>query len=424
MASRTADEVGPFATLMRYIFKNILMHICLSLGLIGNIITLVVLLEKRMRRASTTQYLAALTLCDAIYLICSFANSIEIIYPNSQLNNINPFLNLFFYPISDLSGNVSIYIILMFTIERYLAVVYPLHSRNWCRPSRARKVIGLTILFCFAFTFPTFLENKIKYVWDATTNKTVPELTETNLYPNFDLYKQIYFWIIAVFFQLIPLTLLIILNSILMKYIHSSMRERLFKNSPYTNSIQMNYKKQPNEPDEQDQVIGQNITNSKKSKLFIHFNMKKAATKPIVKLRCNVVHHQQSEQNKSTLLLLATVLVFLICQLPGAILLIYAAIFPLENNDSLISKDTILGLNNIANGLVAINASINFILYSCLSEKFRQNFQRLFLFKKSRPNAPNIYTQNYSSQSKLNRLSNFQLEKVIIFLHIHLIKIN
>ena len=390
MATRTAVQVGPFTELMRFIFKNILMHICLSLGLIGNIVTLITLLEKRMRRASTTQYLAAITLFDSIYLICSFVNSLEIIYPNAQLENVIPLLNLFFYPLSDFSGNISIYCILMFTVERYLAVAYPLRSREWCRPSRARKILGLTILFCFIFTFPTFLENKIIYTWNPSLNQTVPELTETKLYPNFDLYKRTYFWIIAVMFQFFPLTLLIVLNSILMKYIHDSTKERNVMGLNKRNS-------------RSSQIIMEQKT-SKSRLLLIPF--RKANNQPIVQLRCNVVHHRQNEQSKSTILLLATVIIFLICQLPGALLLIYAAIFPIGSDDVLIPEDVILGLNNIANGLVALNASINFILYSCLSEKFRLNFQRIFLFKK--------FDQNnsfYSSKVNLSKLSNMQIGK-------------
>lgn len=399
MATRTAAQVGPFTELMRFIFKNILMHICLSLGLIGNIMTLITLIEKRMRRASTTQYLAAITLFDSIYLICSFVNSLEIIYPNAQLNNIIPLLNLFFYPLSDFSGNISIYCILMFTVERYLAIAYPLRSREWCRPSRARKILGLTILFCFIFTFPTFLENKIIYTWNPSLNKTVPELTETKLYPNFDLYKRIYFWIIAVMFQFIPLTLLIVLNSILMKYIHDSTKERNILGQSKRRSTQ---------------IIEQK--NSKSRLLLIPF--RKSNDQPIVQLRCNVVHHRQNEQSKSTILLLATVLIFLICQLPGALLLIYAAIFPIGSKDVLIPDDIILGFNNIANGLVAVNASINFILYSCLSEKFRQNFQRIFLFKKFNQN-----NSFYSSRINLSKLSNTQIGKFIFIFYLKKINI-
>ena len=127
-------------------------------------------------------------------------------------------------------------------------------------------------------------------------------------------------------------------------------------------------------------------TNSKVGSSSVSFKAKKFNSQSSVQLRCNV-SMQQSEQNKATLLLVVTVLVFLICQVPGALLLIWEAIFPLDNQSET-SADIILGLNNIANGLVAINASINFILYSCFSEKFRQTFQRLFFFKK-KPTAVN-----------------------------------
>ena len=64
-----------------------------------------------------------------------------------------------------------------------------------------------------------------------------------------------------------------------------------------------------------------------------------------------------------------------------------------ENSKNLISQDILLGLNNIANGLVAINASINFVLYSCFSEKFRLTFKRLFFGKQS-SNLPDT-TRNF-----------------------------
>lgn len=234
MASRTADEVGPFTNLMRLLFKNILMHVCITLGVFGNILTLVVLLQKKMRRTSTAQYLAALTLFDLIYIICSFLNNLEIIYPNGKLISQNiPFLNLILYPLGDFSANTSVYLILVFTIERYIAVAYPLNSLFWCRPSRARKIILFTILFAFLLTFPTFLENKIIYVWEPSLNATRAQLTETELYHNFNLYKLIYFWIIAITVQFIPLTVLIILNYILMRYIHLSMK---IKNSVISKS--------------------------------------------------------------------------------------------------------------------------------------------------------------------------------------------
>lgn len=311
--------------------------------------------------------------------------------------------------------------ILMFTVERYIAVAYPLHSLYWCRPSRARKIILATILFALCLTFPTFLENKIVFNWDSASNTTRPQLTETELYPNFDLYKLIYFWLIAVTVQFIPLTILIILNSILMKFIHGSMKNKS-KNKKYEyNELQKSSANdvQPDAKSNASQMVVYSAeqkankksvtlslpeaTRTKRNSTFDatqdgsrlgvqKMSLGNEATGSMLKLNAPKsvqmrVHRSssaqpQGDQNKVTILIIATVLVFLICQLPSALLLIYEAIFPLQNQNSKMAEDVILGLNNIANGLTAINASVNFILYSSFSEKFRQTFKELFFNKK------------------------------------------
>ena len=64
------------------------------------------------------------------------------------------------------------------------------------------------------------------------TNQTYPRLTALGIYPNFELYKLIYFWIISVTFQFVPLTILIVLNSYLMKYMHKSFKNKNFTPKP------------------------------------------------------------------------------------------------------------------------------------------------------------------------------------------------
>ena len=399
MASRTADEVGPITSLMRTIFKNILMHICITLGVFGNILTLVVLLQKKMRKTSTAQYLAALTLFDLIFIICSFINNVEYIYPQYTKDSVlNPFLNLIFYPLADFSSNTSAYLILMFTIERYIAVAYPLHSLYWCRASKARKIIMLTILFTFLLTFPTFLENKIVYSWDAALNTTRPQLVDSQFYPNFKMYKLIYFWLIAVIVQFIPLTLLIILNFILLKYITTSMR-----NKNTTMGVKNNTANNATISQENETTTGASINLIKvtpRGGVNFEVAQKNAKLDEASKLKKRKQTNTDS-QNKATILLIATVLVFLVCQLPMALLLIYETIFPIRDKTNKTAIDIVLGLNNIANGLTAINASVNFILYSCFSEKFRQTFSSLFFRTKKSP--PIIITNNKYQPIKVNK---------------------
>ncbi|RNA39794.1 FMRFamide receptor-like [Brachionus plicatilis] len=365
MASRTAEEVGPFTSLMRLIFKDILMHICITLGVLGNILTLIILLQKKMRHTSTSQYLTFLTVFDLLYIVSCFFNNLEIMYSNNMLiEQIRPYINLIFYPLGDFSANTSAYLILVFTIERFVAVAYPLNSRFWCRPSRARKIILATVIFTFLLTFPTFLENKIAFIHDPDLNRTRAELVDSGFYPNFDFYKLIYFWLIAIMVQFIPLTLLIVLNGFLMKYIHGSIK---LKQINLTNNFKPFSTDKPSIE----------LRVHRKSDLTVQNTYKNTS---------------QSDQNKVTILLIATVLLFLICQVPSALLLIYEAIFPLDNDVGYVTKDIRLGLNNIANGLTAINASVNFILYSCFSDKFRQTFRAMFLNKTKR-NESTMYSK-------------------------------
>jgi len=95
----------------------------------------------------------------------------------------------------------------------------------------------------------------------------------------------------------------------------------------------------------------------------------------MVGLRSRSSHIQTSQQTQrhTTLVLCSVVIVFLLCQLPQAVLKVYSS--------SNISMTTARQLQvtivaNYCNLLVIINSSINFVLYSVFSSKFRQTFRR------------------------------------------------
>ncbi|CAF4712937.1 unnamed protein product, partial [Rotaria sp. Silwood1] len=71
----------------------------------------------------------------------------------------------------------------------------------------------------------------------------------------------------------------------------------------------------------------------------------------------------------------AVVIVFTICQIPQAISLTVQSFFPI-----LAQTSKVLIYNNFANCFVAINASTNFLLYCCFSDRFRLTFRSNFAF--------------------------------------------
>ncbi|UJR09874.1 hypothetical protein I4U23_014096 [Adineta vaga] len=139
------------------------------------------------------------------------------------------------------------------------------------------------------------------------------------------LYHQIYFNFVTFAIIWIPLVLLLIFNSILISYVRRSKQE-----------------------------IQQNLGG--------------------VELRRHN-RGSQGEQRKTTIMLIAVVLVFTVCQIPQAISLTVLSIFP-----KLARTSQVLIYNNFANCLVAVNASINFVLYCCFSERFRSTFRSNFSF--------------------------------------------
>ena len=103
----------------------------------------------------------------------------------------------------------------------------------------------------------------------------------------------------------------------------------------------------------------------------------------------------QTQENKITITLIAVVILFMVCQIPAAIILIYDLFRQIpESSDE---KNIRLGLGNIFNFLVTINAACNFMLYCALSDKYRRTFLLTFMPSCYNPPSPSRYNTVYSS---------------------------
>lgn len=91
----------------------------------------------------------------------------------------------------------------------------------------------------------------------------------------------------------------------------------------------------------------------------------------------NRIEQQSSKQEtKITIMLIAVVILFLVCQLPVAINLIYTSIRNIDENSN--EFYIVYTFNNILNLMVALNAAGNFVLYCLLSQKYRKTLVTLF----------------------------------------------
>ncbi|XP_037726394.1 uncharacterized protein LOC119557634 [Drosophila subpulchrella] len=169
---------------VRHVVQRILVPCVFVIGLLGNSVSIYVLTRKRMR-CTTNIYLTALAITDIAYLTCQLILSLQHYdYPKYHLQ-IYWQLYGYFVWLCDSFGYISIYIAVCFTIERFIAIRYPLKRQTFCTESLAKKVISAVAVFCLLSTLSTAFEHTItvgsKLIDDAyqPCNQTVANISPT-----------------------------------------------------------------------------------------------------------------------------------------------------------------------------------------------------------------------------------------------------
>ena len=210
-----------------------------------------------------------------------------------------------------------------------LIVLFFISGKIWCTPDRARIITIIVCLSAAILTFPEFFENKAVYETDPVTNTTTLNSKPT-AFGDAHSYQLGYKYTNQALFTFIPLVCLSVFNGFLIRAVLTAANQR------------------------------------------------KTMSKVTVTLKSDKSEKQKSEQNKITMMLITVVIVFLICQVPQAVQNLYTTY--LEVTERMMAHHTpiLIITANVFNLLVMINSSINFILYSSFSMRFRRTFKRLF----------------------------------------------
>lgn len=113
--------------------------VLIVLGLFGNSISLMVFFTSKLRLQSTSQYLSALAISDILFL-CQLVPPWLVAVSGSTVFSQNGCCQLIVY-LSYVMCTTSSWLVVAFTIERFVAVVYPLHRNAICTVKRARLII-------------------------------------------------------------------------------------------------------------------------------------------------------------------------------------------------------------------------------------------------------------------------------------------
>ncbi|XP_045176872.2 galanin-like G-protein coupled receptor npr-9 [Mercenaria mercenaria] len=305
------------------------------LGSIGNIFSLVVLINQRMRN-QTNSILAALCVSDTLFLITCLIYVVLNIYKKT-----NPIegekVRAHVYPIfgaygSIVTARITSLLTTLLCAERFVAVFFPLQARTIC--SKRNTWIAIAAIYIVTFlSFVPFLKKYHAVTNYVNENLTFTSMNTTSFYENNLNFYKVYGTILNIIFRFTPLIIIPILNVIMIRVVHKTRRKRRSLSEGNENFLRLSSR--------------------------------------------NGKHFSSTDQNHITIMLLIVSFVFLICILPGALNSLathiwcsYNRLGKFRNLYMLISTVTFL--------LETINSSVNFIIYMVFSRKFKILYKETF----------------------------------------------
>ena len=136
------------------------------LGLVGNLLSCVVFLNTHLKMRSSSYYLAALATADFTFLV-----TLLLVWLNSNVGwkvfNKNGWCQIVVY-ISSVCSSLSVWLIVAFTVERFIAVQYPLHRPNICTIARAKVIIYFLVVLALASHSYTFMTAGVVKLQDGS----------------------------------------------------------------------------------------------------------------------------------------------------------------------------------------------------------------------------------------------------------------
>lgn len=308
--------------LLNAVVNGVLTNIVVVLGLIGNLLTIIILSQRAMR-SSTNYYLSALAIWDSVVLICTLLLIGLRPLPNMDgfEHNVHPYIVSYVYPLALIAQTATIWLTVSFTVERYIAVCHPLKAASMCTISRAKIVIMGVSLGSAIYNIPRWFEFRPRVVEIESPDPNTTELMTIVIRTKFSqnaVYLEVYFsWLYVPIMCIVPLLVLSILNTFLILAVRRSKRQRKDMNV------------------------------------------------------------RQSRENNVTIMLVTVIFVFIICQVPA---LVYNLAYAI-NMKHVTTDFGYHVLSIFRNFLVSLNSAINFILYCALGQKFRRIFIHTFFRK-------------------------------------------
>ncbi|KAL4222334.1 hypothetical protein ACF0H5_018372 [Mactra antiquata] len=183
-------------------------------GMVCNVLNLCVLSQNILKDSPYT-YLTALALSDLSFLTVSF---FHLACTKTNGSYAKAFFDIYiFFSVGNIFFNISVWLVVILTIERMLFVIRPLKFR----PSKSKAKIWIIVVFvlCSLINVPRFFCYRVRTIRNGFYPKSTP----------FKMSREFYnvSWFHAMVISFLPFFIILVTNSVLIFGLHRAKRERM-----------------------------------------------------------------------------------------------------------------------------------------------------------------------------------------------------
>jgi len=313
------------------------------LGIAGNLLNIIVLGRDHTMHRTTGFLLQMLAVADAVYLVVSiFVNTLKCVVdstdwlPSVVSRYYWPYVEVYAWPMAGIAHTATVWLVVVITVHRYVAICRPLHAAQYNTMSHVRKAVAAVWIFAVVYNLPLFFEREV--LVRNVTDIRMPNMTRTNE----SLMRQSLSEIFVVVGQRVVVKKTAMTNNSVYFIVYKTC---LFFVSRFLIPFA--------------------------ALAFCNHRLIRA-----IRASDEIREHSSSSaasgggnnEKQDTWILVVVVVVFVICHLPDLILRVVVTMAGLLFT---LSVSIVLYSNVAANMMLTVNSSINFIIYCFMGRRFR-----------------------------------------------------
>lgn len=194
----------------------VLSLIIFTVGMAGNILTIIIMRRKPFLASSACVYLPCMAIFDSIFLVSGIPFEWVSWFQIDIESWACRFHRFIFYG----SGDVSVWILVAFTFDRFIAVCFPFKKRFFCEPRKALITVCLCIFLGVLKNAHLFWTRGI----EMKKGQIIRSCGQVEEYRTFEKYVRP--WIAFVFVSLIPFISIIVFNASIVHNLLKSKKSR------------------------------------------------------------------------------------------------------------------------------------------------------------------------------------------------------